>query len=171
MDEGVNVDSVDADSTSTRLNVANSNISTMHKLRSLKCLLSVVRQDELNKIGCGVFEEEHFIENKFHNLGFVSRLENLNLPAYDLESFEKCNKTTLIEGILRTCSYSAEGISLMVDLCLSYKVFKPSLWTGLLGKMISQGLWKDIKPVLLELNGHPALWNLPIYLEAWNKML
>ena len=63
------------------------------------------------------------------------------------------------------------GISLMVDLCLSYKVFKPSLWTGLLGKMISQGLWKEIKPVLLELNGHPALWNLPIYLEAWNKML
>ena len=110
MDEGANVDSVDADLTSTRLNVANSNISTMHKLRSLKCLLSVVRQDELNKIGCGVFEEEHFIENKFHNLGFVSRLENLNLPAYDLESFEKCDKTALIEGILRTCSYSSEGM-------------------------------------------------------------
>ena len=36
---------------------------------------------------------------------------------------------------------------------------------------LNKGLWKDIKPVLLELNGHPALWNLPIYLEAWNKML
>ena len=203
MDTGVKIDGLSDNLTSNRIFVANSNVSTMQKLRSLKCLLSVATQEELDQIGCGIFQDEHFIEKKFHNYGFVSRLENLNLPAYDLESFEKCDKTTLIEGILRTCSYSAEGIinnfiiiirtllitfvcfntyinlpcsyfvgiSLMVDLCLSYKVFKPSLWTGLLGKMISQGLWKDIKPVLLELNGHPALWNLPIYLEAWNKML
>ena len=59
----------------------------------------------------------------------------------------------------------------MVDLCLAYNVFKPSLWTGLLGKMISQGLWKQMRHVLLELNGHPAMWNLPIFLEAWNRML
>lgn len=59
----------------------------------------------------------------------------------------------------------------MVDLCLAYDVFKPSLWTGLLGKMISLGLWKEMRSVLLELNGHPAMWNLPIFLEAWNRML
>ena len=59
----------------------------------------------------------------------------------------------------------------MVDLCLAYDVFKPSLWTGLLGKMISQGLWKEMRSVLLELNGRPAMWNLPIFLEAWNRML
>ena len=59
----------------------------------------------------------------------------------------------------------------MVDLCLAYDVFKPSLWTGLLGKMMSQGMWKEMSPVLLELNGHPAMWNLPIYLEAWNRVL
>ena len=59
----------------------------------------------------------------------------------------------------------------MVDLCLAYDVFKPSLWTGLLSKMISQGLWAEMRSVLLELNCHPALWNLPIFLEAWNRML
>ena len=59
----------------------------------------------------------------------------------------------------------------MVDLCLAYDVFKPSLWTGLLGKMLSQGMWKEMCPVLLELNGHPDMWNLPIYLEAWNRVL
>ena len=59
----------------------------------------------------------------------------------------------------------------MVDLCLAYDVFKPSLWTGLLGKMISQGLWKELRSVLLELNGRPAMWNLPIFLEAWNRLL
>ena len=63
------------------------------------------------------------------------------------------------------------AISIMVDLCLAYGVFKPSLWTGLLGKMMSQGMWKEMCPVLLELNGHPAMWNLPIYLDAWNRML
>ena len=59
----------------------------------------------------------------------------------------------------------------MVDLCLAYDVFKPSLWTGLLGKMISQGLWKEMRSVLLELNGRPAMWNLPIFIEAWNCLL
>ena len=59
----------------------------------------------------------------------------------------------------------------MVDLCLAYDVFKPSLWIGLLGKMMTLGLWKEMRPVLLELNGHPAMWNLPIFLEAWNRML
>ena len=63
------------------------------------------------------------------------------------------------------------AISVVVDLCLAYRVFKPSLWTGLLGKMMSQGLWKEMRPVLLELNGHPVLWNLPIFLEAWNRLL
>ena len=59
----------------------------------------------------------------------------------------------------------------MVDLCLAYDVFKPSLWTGLLSKMISQGLWAEMRLALLELNCHPALWNMPIFLEAWNRML
>ena len=63
------------------------------------------------------------------------------------------------------------AISIMVDLCLAYDVFKPSLWTGLLGKMMAQGMWKEMCPVLLELNGHPAMWNLSIYLDAWNRML
>ena len=101
----------DADLTSTHFTVASSNVSTTQKLRSLKCLLSVARQDELDKIGCGVFEDEHFIEKRFHNFGFVSRLEKLNLPAYDLNSFEKCDKTALIESILRMRSYSAEGMN------------------------------------------------------------
>ena len=101
--------SVDIDMTTTHLNVATSNVSTMHKLRSLKCLLSVARQDELDEMGCGIFEEEHFIEKRFHNYGFVSRLELLNLPAYDIASFETCDKSALIEGILRICSYSAKG--------------------------------------------------------------
>ena len=110
MDTGVKTDGLSDNLTTNRIFVANSNVSTMQKLRSLKCLLSVATQEELDQIGCGIFQDEHFIEKKFHNYGFVSRLENLNLPAYDLESFEKCDKTTLIEGILRTCSYSAEGI-------------------------------------------------------------
>ena len=54
---------------------------------------------------------------------------------------------------------------------MAYGVFKPSLWTGLIGKMISQNLWKELRCVLLELNGYPALWNLPIFLEAWNRSL
>ena len=32
-------------------------------------------------------------------------------------------------------------------------------------------MWSEIRSVLLELNGHPAMWNLPIYLEVWNRML
>ena len=59
----------------------------------------------------------------------------------------------------------------MVDLCLAYDVFKPSLWTGLLSKMIAQRLWKEMRSVLLELNGRPAMWNLPIFLESWNRLL
>ena len=101
--------SVDIDMTTNNLSVARSNVSTMHRLRSLKCLLSVARQEELDKMGCGIFEEEHFIEKRFHNYGFVSRLELLNLPAYDIASFETCDKSALIEGILRICSYSAKG--------------------------------------------------------------
>ena len=50
-------------------------------------------------------------------------------------------------------------------------MFKSSLWTGLIGKMISLNLWKELRCVLLELNGHPAMWNLPIFLEAWNQSL
>ena len=37
--------------------------------------------------------------------------------------------------------------------------------------MISQNLWKELRCVLLELNGHPAMWNLPIFLDAWNQSL
>ena len=109
MDKGLKTEGFDANVTTNQLCIATSNVSTMQKLRSLKCLLSVARQDELDQMGCGIFEEEHFIEKKFHNYGFVSRLESLNLPAYDLASFEQCDKTALIEGILRICSYSAEG--------------------------------------------------------------
>ena len=32
-------------------------------------------------------------------------------------------------------------------------------------------MWSEIRSVLQELNGHPAMWNLPIYLEVWNRML
>ena len=63
------------------------------------------------------------------------------------------------------------GISVIVDLCLTYGEFKPTLWTGLIGKMMSQCLWTELRCVLLELNAHPALWNLPIFLEAWNRSL
>ena len=63
------------------------------------------------------------------------------------------------------------GISVIIDLCLAYGVFKSSLWTGLIGKMIPQNLWKELRCVLLELNGHPAMWNLPIFLDAWNQSL
>ena len=98
-----------SDSMVTNFSVTSNNRSTMHKLRSLKCLLSVATKEELEKMGCSVFEDEHVIEKRFHNYGFVSRLENLNLPAYDLASFENCDKTALIEGILRVCSYSAKG--------------------------------------------------------------
>jgi len=108
MDEGLSTNKADMDITSN-FSVASTNRSTMHKLRSLKCLLSVATTDELEKMGCSVFEDEHVIEKRFHNYGFVSRLESLNLPAYDLASFENCDKTALIEGILRICSYSAKG--------------------------------------------------------------
>ena len=108
MDEGLSTNKADMDITSN-FSVASTNRSTMHKLRSLKCLLSVATTDELEKMGCSVFEDEHVIERRFHNYGFVSRLESLNLPAYDLASFENCDKTALIEGILRICSYSAKG--------------------------------------------------------------
>ena len=37
--------------------------------------------------------------------------------------------------------------------------------------MISQNLWKELRCVLLELNGYPKIWNLPIFLDAWNQSL
>ena len=68
-------------------------------------------------------------------------------------------------------SYFFTEISVVVDLCLAYGEFKPTLWTGLIGKMMSQCLWKELLCVLLELNAYPAMWNLPIFLEAWNRSL
>lgn len=109
MDEDPRIHQVDQDMTTNNFSVANTNTSTMHKLRSLKCLLSVARPDELGKMGCSVFEDKQAIEKRYHNYGFVSRLESLNLPAFDLASFEDLDKTALIEGILRIGSYSSKG--------------------------------------------------------------
>ena len=111
MNEDHRTNGIDPDMTTNNFSVDSTNRSTMHKLRSLKCLLSIATKDELEKMGCAIFEDEHVIEKRYHNYGFVSRLESLNLPAYDLISFENCDKAALIEGILRICSYSTKGNS------------------------------------------------------------
>ena len=63
------------------------------------------------------------------------------------------------------------GLSLIIDLCLAYNVFPPSLWSALLTQMCRLGLTQHLRRVLSELNRHPNLWHLPAFLNAWNALL
>jgi hypothetical protein len=62
-------------------------------------------------------------------------------------------------------------LSLIIDLCLAYDVFPPTLWSAMLTQMCRLRLTQHLRQVLAELNRHPNLWHLPAFLEAWNNLL
>jgi hypothetical protein len=64
------------------------------------------------------------------------------------------------------------GIALVVDLCLMYEVFKPTLWAKLLSRLLKlgQGLG-PLKHALLALNRAPSLWHLTEFHEGWKKLI
>ena len=140
-----------------------------HQLRALKCLLSVIGTQNLGEI---LEKSTEDLEARFQNLCLVSKLESLNLPYHSVEALQACDKSSLIESVLRSCGHLPEGIALVVDLCVNYKIFKPTLWAKLISKLLILGQGpKIIKRTLLAMNRIPALWHLSEFNQAWKMII
>jgi hypothetical protein len=85
--------------------------TTNHKLRALKCLLSVIGSRTLEE-SLGRTTEE--LEQRFQSLFLVSKLEALNLPYHSVEAVDQCDKLSLIESVLRSCGHMSEGTKVAV---------------------------------------------------------
>ena len=106
--------------------------SIWHKLRAMKCLLSVIGSHNLEEIS-GIPSDD--LDKKFQDLILTSKLEALNLPYHTADAF--CDKMPLIETILRSCGHMEQGIALIVDICVQYKIYKPpTLWVKLLSRYV-----------------------------------
>lgn len=83
-----------------------SNRTVHHKLRALKCLLSVIDSQTLeNAFGRSIED----LEKRFQSLFLVAKLETLNLPYHSVEALDACDKLSLIESILRNSGHLPEG--------------------------------------------------------------
>ena len=142
---------------------------TTHKLRALRCLLSVASDGELRQKTSRSAEE---VRSHLESLQFSSRLQALNLPYDDETTFADASKSSLVESVLRSCGHLRQGISLAVDLCVSEGIFQPSsLWTGLLERMASLSMERELAAALDVLNRQPHLWHSDAFRGAWNFVL
>ena len=142
---------------------------TTHKLRALRCLLSVASDSELRQKTSRSAEE---VRSHLECLQFSSRLQALNLPYDDETTFADANKVSLVESVLRSCGHLRQGISLAVDLCVSEGIFQPSsLWTGMLERMASLAMERELGSALDVLNRQPHLWHSDAFRRAWNFVL
>lgn len=140
-----------------------------HQLRALKCLLSVIGTDTLKET---LDKSTEDLEERFQNLLIVSQLKSMNLPYDTVEAFQACNKHSLIESILRSCGHLRDGVSLVVDLCLMFKIYNPELWSKLMKKLMQFSQGRDIiKHTLLVMNKIPQLWHLSEFHQAWKEIL
>ena len=142
---------------------------TTHKLRALRCLLSVASDSELKEKTSRSAED---VRSHLESLQFSSRLQSLNLPYDDETTFADANKASLVESVLRSCGHLRQGISLAVDLCVSEGIFQPSsLWTGMLDRMASLAMERELAFALDVLNRQPHLWHSDAFRGAWNFIL
>ena len=144
------------------------NVTTEHKVRALKCLLSVCEPQDFDRMGCHGLAEK--IDERLQVLSFVSRLEKMSM-ALDISAFESYEKTTLIEAVLRSRSNTKEGIVIAIDLCKTYNTYKSEIWNVILKKLTALQLWSELEYCLLDLNSQPSLWNLESYSGAWNALI
>ncbi|XP_040565262.1 kinetochore-associated protein 1 [Lepeophtheirus salmonis] len=140
--------------------------STSHKLRALKCLLSVVDENAFEKLAITNYSE---LLELYSSLIFVSKLESLGLH-YDLETYKSCDKKILIESILRSSGVTKEGLDLIVDLSIFFSIFDSMLWDDLLKRLVQHSSSR-LESVLLRLNHQPHLWHLENFLKAWNHLV
>jgi len=142
-------------------------VSTVHKLRALKCLFSIAGEEELTRLtGRGVDDLKETIKN----LVFISRIEKLNLP-FNAQTFQSCNKDSLVEGIWRTCKHSTEGIVLVRDLCAEFNIWNQSIWSALLIQINKYGMIKELENTLVLLSSQPQMWNSQHFISSWNTLL
>jgi hypothetical protein len=142
---------------------------TTHKLRALRCLLSVANDAALRQKTSKSAED---VRSHLSSLHFVSRLQSLNLPYDDAASFAAADKTALVESVLRSCGHLKQGILLAVDICVADCIFQPSsLWSGLLNRMVAMFMERELRSVLDELNRRPHLWHFDAFRKAWNFVL
>lgn len=142
-------------------------VHTMHKFRSLKCLLAVGNESSIEACTSMKYEQ---VKTHMQNLYFLARLESLNL-SYDEETFQEADKAALIESVLRSCSHNSNGILLLVELCIHFDIYPANLWISLLEHMEQLGMNTALTSVLLELNHQPHLWHFPAFVSAWNSLI
>ncbi|TRY72764.1 hypothetical protein TCAL_00185 [Tigriopus californicus] len=143
------------------------NVHTMHKFRSLKCLLAVGNESSIEACTSMKYEQ---VRTHMQNLYFLARLESLNL-SYDEETFQEADKAALVESVLRSCSHNSNGILLLVELCIHFDIYPANLWISLLEHMEQLGMNAALTSVLLELNHQPHLWHFPAFASAWNSLI
>ena len=60
----------------------------------------------------------------------------------------------------------------ILDLCVNYNIFNPTLWAKLISKLLRLGQDQTIiKHTLLIMNRIPALWHLSEFHDAWKLIL
>ena len=92
-----------------------SNWTTNHKLRALKCLLTVIRNSILED---SLGKSAKDLEQRFQNLVLIGKLERLNLPFHTVESIDKTDKMSLVECILRYCGHLPQGTQDLLNLTI-----------------------------------------------------
>ena len=77
----------------------------------------------------------------------------------------------LVETLLRSRANTEEGLSLATDLCQTFDVFHPDVWSQILRKLTSLRLWTQLESTLGVLDGRPEFWSTQGYLEAWSCLV
>eukprot|EP00111_Clytia_hemisphaerica_P002309 TCONS_00006511-protein len=148
----------------------NSNVSSYTKMtciRAFQVLFTLVDSQVIQK---ETQKDMALIYEKIVSLIYLSELEKLHV-SYNEETFKKCNKEGLVKGLWRNHSHEAQGIRIIADICLDYKIFDPQLWNSLLMKLHHFNMIPYLTHALVHLSGVPALREIPSLVNMWKTVI
>lgn len=142
-------------------------MSNVCRIRALQVLFTLIDTQSIEKESKLTIASIH---EKLLSCIYLSELEALHI-SHSEEAFNKCNKEGLVKGLWRNHSHEPQGVRLIADICLDYKIFDPKLWNSLLLKLLSFGMISYVTHVLVLLSGIPQLREIPSLTKMWRAVV
>ena len=146
-------------------------VSVAHRLRAITALLAVAPEGTIAQH----YRGDVPIKKLLQAFTYVSRLQELG-QAITVTQFANTDMSALVEGIWRRQRHNPKAITLLVDLCLDFRVTTTSLWGAVLTQLTnfvhrSRLDTSVLEHVLLRTKEISQLWVLPALTQAWQALL
>ncbi|XP_067002138.2 kinetochore-associated protein 1 [Anabrus simplex] len=142
--------------------VKDSECSIPFKLKALRCLLSIMSEEQLE------------LDTKFDTVAIRQHLQNLQYTCelealgfiYSVEEFEACNKLSLVNSVLAREAFNPGALLFVCRLCLAYEIQDIQVWEPLLRHMMRLSMVKELEEVLLQFCEQSTA-----HVKAWDYIL